>query len=706
MGIKMDIFSKTKEDEIQFNEFLDKIDAVYERLKKYERQIDISDLQTIKKSFLAKTEDFFRVDRKLNIGIIGRVKAGKSSFLNTLLFDGRNVLPNAVTPKTATLTKIEFDEENRLEINYYTEGEWNSLKKKAQVQSEVKEFVAAKEVVKMTEERKLDPTPFIKRGKEEIRYESYEELMGELNEYIGENGKYTPLVKDVTIFVNNPELEDISVVDTPGLFDPVLSRIDKTKQFMELCDVVFFLSKSTGFLDKNDIDLMAAQLPQKGVKKLILVCSRFDDGLRDTIWSNGSLEEAITNTKEKLRKYARKAFKEFSEQNYHLNGDLEERCRHPIFVSSMASNMLQKKSEDYTEQEKKVYHDLNVYSDLSEEKLKEIGNMEEVRDLFHQIIEDKEIMLEEKAASFSVIAKEELKDKLIRLRKISERRIIQLEKTDKEQILAEKKVVSQQINKVNSALEEIFGEINRKIDANKAQAIRTLRTYNRDYLNIDEKEGVEKHYEVVKVPAGKWFAPWTWGTTKREIYTYEEKYAYVDILEAVEKVRSIVDDSITCIEEAFNDSINISLLKHNLLNTIIANLDIEAENYDPDYYKCLVEQTIHKLKIPTIEIYTAPLEEKITGQFTGEVVGHANKANIKALYAKVITEVFDIAYKNCEDAVTRFRFHLDEIKVGFSKSLLEDINKELSLILKQYDNKEEEISNYKGLVEEINKIDV
>lgn len=702
----MDIFAKTKEDEIQFSEFVDKIDAVYERLREYEEQVDISDLLVIKKSFLKKTEDFFRVDRKLNIGIIGRVKAGKSSFLNTLLFQGRNILPNAVTPKTATLTKIEFDEKNRLEINYYTEGEWNSLKRKAKVESEVKEFVAAKEVIKMTEERKLDPAPFIKRVKEIIHYNSYDELMGELNQYIGENGKYTPLVKDVTIYVNNPELEDISVVDTPGLFDPVLSRIDKTKQFMELCDVVFFLSKSTSFLDKNDIDLMAAQLPQKGVKKLVLVCSRFDDGLRDTIWSSSSLEECINSTKDKLRKYARKAFKDFSNQNYYLNEELVERCKHPIFVSSMVSNMLQKEEKDYTIQEKKVYQDLNIYKDLDNKKLEQIANMDEIKDIFQQIVEDKEIVLEEKANSFSIVGKEELRDKLIRIKKLAERRIIQLEKTDKEQILAEKKIISQQINKVNSALEEIFGDINSKMDGNKAQAIRTLRTYNRDYLNIDEKEGVEKHYEVIKVPAGKWFAPWTWGKTKREIYTYEEKYAYVDVLEAVEKVRNIVDDSITCIEEAFNDSINLSMLKHKLLNTVISNLDIESESYDPDYYRCLVEQTIHKLKLPTIEIYTVPLEEKITSQFTGEVIGHANKANIKGLYANVVTEVFDIAYKSCEDAVTRFRFHLDEIKVAFSQSLLEDINKELSLILEQYDNKEEEIKKYRSLIEEINKIDI
>ena len=42
----------------------------------------------------------------LRIGIMGRVKAGKSTFLNALLFDGQPVLPQAATPKTANLTRI------------------------------------------------------------------------------------------------------------------------------------------------------------------------------------------------------------------------------------------------------------------------------------------------------------------------------------------------------------------------------------------------------------------------------------------------------------------------------------------------------------------------------------------------------------------------------------------------------------------------
>ena len=153
----MDIFKKTRKDELEFDKFIDKLDMVYNNLREFEKEIDIFDISSIKKSFIAKTDDFFREDRKLNIGIIGRVKAGKSSFLNAMLFDGKPILPAAVTPKTATLIRIEYDEENKIEVEYYSVNEWKEIEKNAMVQSELKEFQVAREIVKLVKERALDP---------------------------------------------------------------------------------------------------------------------------------------------------------------------------------------------------------------------------------------------------------------------------------------------------------------------------------------------------------------------------------------------------------------------------------------------------------------------------------------------------------------------------------------------------------------------
>ena len=70
---------------------------------------------------LSKTIEILRKEgRSLNIGIIGRVKAGKSSLLNSLFFNGKDILPKAATPMTAALTVISYGERPQAEITYYS----------------------------------------------------------------------------------------------------------------------------------------------------------------------------------------------------------------------------------------------------------------------------------------------------------------------------------------------------------------------------------------------------------------------------------------------------------------------------------------------------------------------------------------------------------------------------------------------------------
>lgn len=53
-----------------------------------------------------------REGRNLRVGIIGRVKAGKSSLLNALMFAGNDVLPKAATPMTASLTILRYTDQD------------------------------------------------------------------------------------------------------------------------------------------------------------------------------------------------------------------------------------------------------------------------------------------------------------------------------------------------------------------------------------------------------------------------------------------------------------------------------------------------------------------------------------------------------------------------------------------------------------------
>ena len=78
-------------------------------------------------NFKDKAKEIMNPDRNLHIGIVGQVKAGKSSFLNALLFDGQEVLPKAATPMTAGLTKIVYSEREYAKVTYYTEADWSGI---------------------------------------------------------------------------------------------------------------------------------------------------------------------------------------------------------------------------------------------------------------------------------------------------------------------------------------------------------------------------------------------------------------------------------------------------------------------------------------------------------------------------------------------------------------------------------------------------
>lgn len=702
----MEFYERTREDEIEFGRFTEKVDNVYNNLREYEDEIDLFDIASIKKNFIAKTNDFFREDRKLNIGIIGRVKVGKSTFLNTLLFDGKSILPTAVTPKTAALTRIEYDDENRIEVEYFTRDEWRIIVSKSKDDVQTDEYVVAKEIISMIKERDIAPENYIAKGHETIRFDSYDELMADINEYVGENGKYTPIVKSVSIFVNKEELDGISIVDTPGLYDPVLSRVDKTKQFMELCDVVFFLSKSTSFLDKNDIDLMASQLPKKGVKKVVLVCSRFDDGLRDTLWNSNSLKEAVDATKQKLTIYAQQAFINYRNSNVYVNNDIIEQFKHPIFVSSMVENMAKKEVSAYTKKEKRVYDDLSEKNPVTAEDLKAIGNMEEVRKVFMEVVEQKEMMLEQKAKTFIPVAMEELSDKLLRISNLAVKRRNQLIEYDKENLTEQKRAIITQINKMNANLEMVFNELIKKVEEHKLHAISEIRAYNREYLQVSEKEGVTTHFEIKKESSAVWFKPWTWGTSARVIYSYDEKYQYIDAYDAIENIRNFVEDGIECIELAFNKSLDMAELKHKLLTIIIENLDALGEGFDASYYKILVEKTLQGIKTPTIEFPTTQFEDIITSEFSGEIKSNSMKSNFKKVLSDTIYDVREGICKKLEHEVMRFEDVIDDLKKNFSVNLLGDIQKELNMIIEQSSDKDNKIKRYSEIIDIIEKIDV
>ena len=276
----------------------------------------------------------------LKIGVVGQVKAGKSSFLNSLFFNGESVLPKASTPMTAGLTILEHGDKDEFEVEYYNEVEWNIFKKKAANLDETLARVRAdnpdvadatdEEILKdlSVAEEDLSARELVmnfnssfanKIGKESVRekksFNGVQDLQNVLEEYVGANGKYTSIVKSLTIRLNDPRLDKLCIVDTPGVNDPVVSREMCTRRFLKGCHGVFLLSCASGsFFGATDVDFLVNRIGTEGISKVVLVASKLDSALQDQGVDEKymdkfdySLKEVYTKLEEQFKRNLEKA---------------------------------------------------------------------------------------------------------------------------------------------------------------------------------------------------------------------------------------------------------------------------------------------------------------------------------------------------------------------------------------------------------------
>ena len=481
----MPIFEKTAASQQQIDQFLADTERSVAALSEYADYVTVSGLQRICRDFAQNIDDFYRDDRKLNIGIIGQVKAGKSTFLNTLLFGGKEILPTARAPKTAALTKIEYSEENRICVEYYSPEEWQTLESYARTETEDNEHIVARETIKLVAENGIDPMPYLQMRTEEIAFPSLDALMECLNEYVGENGKFTTMFKNVTLYMDKPELAEISIVDTPGMNDAIVSRSERTRDFIGRCDVVFFLSRGSQFIDENDMKMIQNQIPQKGVARMVLICSRFDEALLDELKKCGSLRATIEKLTPKLTEYAQSRF-----------------GAAPIFISSLVEAMTGKQESEYSRNEAHVFKRLNRFGDLTQEMMQEIGNLDAVRMLFDEVVASKDETLQQKASGFIPAVKKEWNAAVRDLVAETQRRKLLLETGDKEILQKQKSVMESQITGIKASLETVLGELRIALEQTKGESLRTLRESCRENARLQERTGTEASVHTRKYPTG------------------------------------------------------------------------------------------------------------------------------------------------------------------------------------------------------------
>ncbi|RKR43453.1 dynamin family protein [Paraburkholderia sp. BL17N1] len=285
--------------------------------------------------------------RLLQIGVVGRVKAGKSSLLNALIFEGRPILPKAATPMTAALTTLAYDEEFRAEVQFYTADDiehmredslryeqyleteqedaaqalrqrprrgsgaapvedhtfWSEVRKLASRNTATRHAMlhAAHDQYRRICNAGLDRLPHGKHGK--IRASDAAGLAKKLLDYVGAEGQYMPITKSVDIYLPLETLRDVRIIDTPGMNDPVVSREARTTELLKNCDVVFIVSPAGQFLSDPDLDMMGRIVQREGVQELVMVASQVDNQLFGSEVLRSDIEDALGHVTQTLGRH-------------------------------------------------------------------------------------------------------------------------------------------------------------------------------------------------------------------------------------------------------------------------------------------------------------------------------------------------------------------------------------------------------------------
>ncbi|EGC93294.1 hypothetical protein HMPREF9402_1033 [Turicibacter sp. HGF1] len=677
--------------------------------------------RNIKEKLLQKIE----TDRLLKIGIVGEVKAGKSSFLNALLFEGKEVLPKAATPMTAALTKIKYGETLSGTIVFYDQKDWELIEYKSrQFDEEVTrlrlEFEESQmglrrgmvmpfneeafkryleqnispdlkgchELVEMVNDTNINPYDYLGSTEELTQHYKIEDFIGELNNYVGVSGKFTPLVKHTELSLNLPVLKGIEVVDTPGTNDPIVSRGMTTRDFLGECDVIFLLSYAGQFLTNEDVNFIVSTLPDKGIKNAVLVGSKFDSAILDNNKIKDDFTLAFQDTQKKLAVHAIQTLsKHVNESNDNALKCIQESMP-PVFVSSLFYSIAKKDFKNLTEDEAHILKTfVNRYPTFKRNKealvsYSKIGVIK--RNKLQPIIEQKEVIVAESIATFEKTKLKEFSKKVSLVRQSVESRSHAITTQDLKGYEQQHKEIIRQLNKMDSKVKLLFAQTKSDLKYKLQDLQAHLQQLKNQHGNIDVSQGERSQTY-----------------TKRKMIFFKKDfveithYNYITTTQLVKNLEnyrvSIQKDT----SDEFKRLVNLSKFTRDLKECIIDACDFSQLNFDEDSILISVELALLELHMPKLDLPTKAYKKIITDAYTDvKIEGEDGIHRAVALQNDVLSDICDdvcIQIQHVEEEICQ---KFDEVSSDFIKNVSTSLENTLEELKKQFEEKEAYLRKY------------
>ncbi len=514
----------------------------------------ISKSSELEKSIKEKEDE----GRVLKLGILGRVKAGKSSLLNALVFNGNDVLPKAATPMTAALTILQYGEETKAYVEFFTQEDIDDIKQestryekkftsiKNNEYEKLKEIKFKKEkisILSSEDESELNQKAIDRASRELKRddnlsssYDQYQrikssgltiedlkdyrsitadnliELNNQLLNFVGANGKYMPFTKSVTLTINQESLKNIQIIDTPGVNDPVTSREDRTKELLKDCDVVLIVSPSGQFLSSEDLELMDRITSKEGIRELYLVASQVDNQLygSEKISGNGILNKVIDGIEDKLTDQQRGVLNTLKQQYPDIKNTFDTLIENKVIVSSgICYNMMKnfENQSSWDENMQKVWENLNYHykdfftnNDTAISNLKKLANIEVIQKIIDDVGNKKDTILAKRKEEFIKAKYKALLEYKESLEQDVKNQIKTLTTTDINEIKQKKESIEQVKVKATDITNEVYADLVEQLEYEiKTKLQDKLGTYfKQSTKDLKESEGIETEHWKTK----------------------------------------------------------------------------------------------------------------------------------------------------------------------------------------------------------------
>ncbi|UTF51817.1 dynamin family protein [Desulfomicrobium sp. ZS1] len=726
-----------------------KLQELLSSLQVYESMADEGLMVELKKnaqSIAASYTDIMTANRSLKLGIVGRVKAGKSSFLNALIFDGRNVLPKAATPMTAALTRIAYApsaEAQQAFVYYYSREEWTrieessrrydeKLRKGVQIGLEalnnsprrkgappssediasIKRDVAdhmpedlkvCHELVQMA--KNTIQHADLPRAKEQEDWycvasgtDSAKTFIESLAEYVGADGLYTPMVKYIELQVYDKGLEGLEVVDTPGLNDPVASRVDVTNRFLKECDAVLVLSGVSHFLDAQDSDLISKQLHNAGVARAYIIGTMMDVGIMECPRRDLNLQTAYKESKLNYLRQAKTVLSSL-EKIQPLPGRLSTNSR-PEFVSSIMFGISRKlqQREDLHSEEAFVLERLDK---LFPGYQKQLATAEDFAsfagfdgvhtNIYMPVFEEKEKIVQERIAQFQSVQAGVMCTMLEDICIDATNRKSILKKNDIMTLSEKLSAIQENLQSSKIEVRAIFDEI----------SINSQRIINDLKLNVRQ---VMSGFKRIKVESEVKTREYTTGFIFKDYHHEVETIHKASVNDAADNIENYVVEAMRLITAAFSDMLNIKSIEMKLRNAIYDTFTSADSDSSKADIIGPVQILVNTLTIPEIDFSCAEeAKRNIFNKFSSQVCD-SQIEDLKVEQNEQLQHVYANMANNLDDALAKLKSTLGSHGANFIDNVSGKIRQSYETMEKQLKDKDKNLQMYKDFIDNMTAI--